>query len=361
MREPSLTDGQSTAKRSSLRITRESELLGGELSAYHNRENLVLRARFLREDLPYFTELLGEVISKTRFTTHELNEEVEHVMKLDQKGLLGSPLNLAINSAHATAFHHGLGTPTNATSSSPFKKYLDAQAIADYADAAYARNNIAVVANGADHAEFAKWVKEFFQDTKTGSTVFNLKSQATKYYGGEERIAHASGSVMIIGFPGSSSFTSGQSFKPEISVLAALLGGETSIKWSPGFSLLSKAAADFPQASVSTQNAAYTDAGLLYVAITGKSHDIAKASKAVVDALKSVAAGNVSDEDVSKAIALAKYRALEAGQQTEAGLEATGMGLVSNSKAYQIDELAQRISKVTADQVKSVSTKLSHL
>lgn len=282
-------------------------------------------------------------------------------MRLEQKALLGSPLALAVNSAHASAFHRGLGTPTNATSSSPFTKYLDAQAVADFSDAAYARNNIAVVANGADHGEFAKWVKEFFQDTKTGSNVYKLSNTPSKYHGGEERIAHGSGSVMIIGFPGSSSFTSGQSFKPEIAVLAALLGGESSIKWSPGFSLLSKAAASFPHAHVSTQNAAYTDAGLLYTTITGKSEDIAKASKAVVDTLKSIASGSVSNEDIAKATALAKFRALEAGQQTEAGLEATGMGLISNSKAYQIDELGQRIGKVSADQVKSVSLLLPNI
>ena len=60
---------QSTLKRSTLRITREAELLGGDLSAYHSRENLVLRCKFLRDDLPYFTELLGEVVSKTRYTS----------------------------------------------------------------------------------------------------------------------------------------------------------------------------------------------------------------------------------------------------------------------------------------------------
>lgn len=276
-------------------------------------------------------------------------------MRLDQKKLLASPLGLAINSVHGIAFHRGLGTPTNAVSSSPFKKYLDAQSVADFADAAYARNNIAVVANGADHGEFAKWVKEFFQDTKTGSTVFSINKDKSKYFGGEERIAHGNGSVMVLGFPGSSSFTSGDSFKPEIYVLAALLGGESSIKWAPGFSLLSKAAAGFPQAHVSTQNAAYTDAGLLTVTISGKSGDIAKASKAVVDALKSVASGNVNNEDITKAIALAKFRVLEAGQRTEAGLEATGMGLINNSKAYQIDEFGQKVGKVTADQVKNVS------
>ena len=60
---------QNTYKRSALLITREAELLGGQLFAYHNREALVLEARFLRHDLPYFAELLAEVISKTRYTS----------------------------------------------------------------------------------------------------------------------------------------------------------------------------------------------------------------------------------------------------------------------------------------------------
>lgn len=59
---------QNTWKRSALRITRETELLGGEFSSYHSRENLVIGAKFLRDDLPYFAELIGEVISQTKYT-----------------------------------------------------------------------------------------------------------------------------------------------------------------------------------------------------------------------------------------------------------------------------------------------------
>ncbi|KAL2423677.1 Cytochrome b-c1 complex subunit 2, mitochondrial [Exophiala dermatitidis] len=349
---------KSTVKRSCLRITRESELLGGNLSAYHSRENLVLRAKFLREDLPYFTELLGEIISQTRYTTHELDEEVARVLKLEQKALLASPLSLAVNSVHAVAFHRGLGEPLHPTSSTPISKYLDADAIAEFSRAAYARDNIAVVANGASHSELSKWVGEFFTETANGSSVFKLSSPASKYYGGEERIAHNSGNVVILGFPGSSSFTSGSSFKPEISVLAALLGGQSSIKWSPGFSLLSQAAKDFPGAQVSTQHAAYSDAGLLYVTISGEAEQVAKCSKNVVDALKKVASGEVSEEDIQKARALAKFRALEAGQQTEAGLEATGAGLITEGKPFQIDEVGAAIDKVSGDKVKAAAKQL---
>lgn len=59
---------QNTYKRSALRVTREAELLGGQLTAYHTRESLVIEAKFLREDLPYFTELLGEVVGQTKYT-----------------------------------------------------------------------------------------------------------------------------------------------------------------------------------------------------------------------------------------------------------------------------------------------------
>ena len=58
---------QGTWKRSALRITREAELLGAALESHHSRENLVIGAKFLREDLPYFVELLGEVISQTKY------------------------------------------------------------------------------------------------------------------------------------------------------------------------------------------------------------------------------------------------------------------------------------------------------
>lgn len=43
------------------------ELLGGELSTFRSREGLVLATKFLRDDLPYFVELLGEIASQTKY------------------------------------------------------------------------------------------------------------------------------------------------------------------------------------------------------------------------------------------------------------------------------------------------------
>lgn len=58
---------QNTTKRSALRLQREAELLGGSFSSSLSRENIVLKAKFLRGDLPYFVEALGEILSKTKY------------------------------------------------------------------------------------------------------------------------------------------------------------------------------------------------------------------------------------------------------------------------------------------------------
>ncbi|RMZ89992.1 hypothetical protein DV736_g2787, partial [Chaetothyriales sp. CBS 134916] len=347
---------KSTTKRSALRITREIELLGGKAEAYHTRENLVLQTRFLKEDLPYFAELLAEVISKTRYTRHELNEDVLHVIKLAQQNLLANPSEIAVNSLHSLAFHRGLGEPLSPTSPALLSKYLDAAGLADFSDAAYSRANIAVVANGAADSEVAKWVREFFGDT--GASVSKLNSTPSKYHGGEERIAHGSGNSIVLGFPGTASYTSGTSYKPEIAVLAQLLGGESSIKWSSGFSLLAKVASEFPGTHISTVNHGYSDAGLLSISITGKAADISKASKAVVGVIKKVAAGEVSEDDVKKAVALAKFETFESGQSTQAGLEVTGNALITGGKAYQIDEVGASIDRVSVETVKAAAKTL---
>lgn len=261
---------------------------------------------------------------------------------------------LAINSAHGLAFHRGLGNPLYPTSSTPLAKYLNAGSISEFAKDAYAKPNISVVANGAGQEELSKWVGQFFtQVPATSAQPFT--STPSKYYGGEERISHASGNAMVIAFPGSGSFTSGSSYKPEMAVLAALLGGKSSIKWSAGFSLLSKAASAFPGASAATTHFSYSDTGLLAIQFSGSAKAIRDASTEAIKSLKSISEGSISKEDFTKAVAIAKYRALEEGQNIEAGLVATGAGLLHGGKPFQIDEVGKSVEGVSASKLQSVS------
>lgn len=291
------------------------------------------------------------------FTAWVYNEEVLPLIAFSHQRFLASVTDMATNSAHSLAFHRGLGVPTASASQTPFTKYLDANAIEYFSKIAYAKPNFAVVANGADHGEFSKWVGEFFDDVPARAIESSVSEEQTKYHGGEERIAHDGGNAMVVAFPGSSSFT-GKFYKPEIAVLGSLLGGQSAVKWSSGFTVLANAAA--PGAQVKTTSAIYSDAGLLYTTITGSAKGVAETAKAAVDAIKKIAAGEISSEQISKAKAAAKFKELEHGQDVRAGLELTGNGLVHNTKAYQIDEVAKAIDGVSEEAVKSVSTSIPY-
>ena len=48
--------------------------------AYHSRENLVIGAKFIRDDLPYFLELLAEVAGKTKYqSTYNKGDRVHDI------------------------------------------------------------------------------------------------------------------------------------------------------------------------------------------------------------------------------------------------------------------------------------------
>lgn len=230
---------------------------------------------------------------------------------------------------------------------------MNEDSIYNFSKQAYSKSNISVVANGASQQELSKWVGEFFGEASSASA---LSGEASKYYGGEERIAHGSGNAFVIAFPGSSSFTSGSSYKPEIAVLSALLGGKSSIKWSAGFSLLGKATGANPGAIATTQHFSYSDAGLLAIQFSGSAQAIRGAAIEAVKSIKAIADGSISKEDFTKAVALAKFRALEEGQNVEAGLVATGAGLVHGGQPFQIDQVSKSVEGVSSEKLKAVSS-----
>ncbi|KAJ4306660.1 ubiquinol-cytochrome c reductase core subunit 1 [Collariella sp. IMI 366227] len=339
---PGLTN---TQKRSALRITREAELLGGQLTAYHTREALVLQANFLRDDLPYFTELLAEVLSQTRYTTHEYHEEVENVIHMKQAKLDASAI--ALDAAHAVAFHTGLGEPLYPTPSTPISSYLNEYSVAAFAEAAYTKANIAVIADGASEAGLSKWIEPFFKSVPAESAS-SISTTASKYHGGEQRIPKTGSNSVVIAFPGAALGAN----QPETSVLVGLLGGESTIKWSPGFSLLSNATAAAPR------NFAYSDAGLLTVQISGKASAVRKVAEESVKALKGVAAGGVSQEVLVKAIAKAKFNLLSASEVSGTGLVHAGAKLIHGGQPLKVAETIKALEGVTAEQLQAAAKTL---
>jgi ubiquinol-cytochrome c reductase core subunit 2 len=253
--------------------------------------------------------------------------------------------------AHSTAFHVGLGYPLYPTTTTPIAGYLNEQAVADFAHAAYNKDNFSIAADGASQKKLQQWIEPFFKKLPSSApTSSSLESPATKYFGGEQRTAQMGESVMVIAFPGAPLGT----VKPEIAVLNALLGGDSAIKWSPGFSLLSKAAAKAPGAHSHARNLPYSDAGLVTIEIRGDAPQVKIAAQESVKAVKSIADGSVSKEDLAKAIARAKFDTLSASELSGVGLVAAGSSVLHGAHPFQVMDAIKAYEGVTVDKVKSV-------
>ncbi|KAF3902047.1 hypothetical protein AA313_de0208386 [Arthrobotrys entomopaga] len=337
---------RSTSKRSALFINREVELMGGILETSLSRENIVYKAKFLRGDLPYFVELLGDTLTKTLFHGYEYSERIIPTMNHEVLDHYADPSFVALEAAHASAYHHGLGLDKL----SLVRKNFDAQDIANYASETFTKGNIAVVGSGVPHEEVAKYTSEYFKDLGTGGQV---KAHAPTYYGGENRTWSKNGNSVVLAFPGSAG---GPGFKPELNILSYILGGESTIKWSPGNSLLGKAVQKYQGVSAVSKNLAYSDTGLFYVSVNGPAPVLKTALPDVVEAIKNVS--KCTADDLKRAIQTAKFDFYSAAEDNALSMEAIGQSVIVTGKIPQVQESIKALESVTLDSVKKAASAL---
>lgn len=188
---------QNTRQRSALRLTRESELLGGEFNSTFDRENIYLNANFLKEALPYYVNALADVLYKTSFRPHELPEIVAPVAKYDLSKALANPIYEANELLHSISFRNGLGKPL-------FYDGVEKVTLDDikaFADKAYVKQNIEIIAKGVNQGDLARFVQDSnFNQLPEGSSL--TESTAPKFYEGvESRFRSAGASVVGIAIP----------------------------------------------------------------------------------------------------------------------------------------------------------------
>ncbi|KAI5282911.1 ubiquinol-cytochrome c reductase core subunit 1 [Ascosphaera aggregata] len=347
---------KSTSKRSQLRITRETELLGGELSASHSRETFLLSARFLNQDLPYFAELFAEVLQDTRYTQHEVDELVLPQVQYNQTAQASSPVSLALNAAHTAAFHAGLGNNVIPALSAPWKKNISAESVSIFAKNLYTKSNLAIIGCGNNTANLGKWINQFFPSLPASGSTGPFTPQphvASQYYGGEARIPSTAGNALILAFQGSAR-PSAAAYNPAYAVLAEVLGGSANIKWSSGTSLLSAVKANTPgSVDIVTANNAYADAGLFTITVSGSATSIKLAARPIAETIQTVAEKGVKAEVVQKAIANAKYRAVES-----ASAETVGHDLLFKGEVVPLSKSLESLGQVTGEQIKTAAKQL---
>lgn len=258
-----------TEVKSALRFTRESELLGGDFSANITRDAIVLNTKFLKQDLPYYVEALGNVLAKPSFRPHEFSETVIPAARHEQAHAYENNLFVALEHLHELSFRRGLGQPLYYDSAAP----VTLDEVKEFASKAYTSGNVSVFASGVNENDLSGFLAE-----SAFSALPTAASEAVPvklFSGHESRVRKAGDSVAAIAVP----IAKADFAKYEI--LSAALG--TSVL--PG--------AVAPLASIPGADSRlykYEDAGLFVVSVTGS--DAAqvgqgiKAAKKTVDGLK---------------------------------------------------------------------------
>ncbi|KAK4045999.1 ubiquinol-cytochrome c reductase core subunit 1 [Microbotryomycetes sp. JL201] len=329
-----------TNQRSALRLVRETEALGGVLSASLSREHLILTAEFIKGDEPYFAEVLGDALTQAKFAPHEFSEEVIPAVIGEYEQAVHNSTTYAFDLAHGLAFRQGLG---NSLFASPHTAIQHSD-LASYASAAFAPSNLTVLGSGVEAGALKSLVSQYFGASGAGSS--SLSTGQTKYYGGEVRvpsIGHSNSDLFLIAFEGASSAKGA-----EFAVLRYLLGGESSVKWSAGLSPLSKVASG--STSAKAFNLAYSDSGLFGIVVEGASNEVQGVASAAVSELKKVA-GGADAEAVKRAVAQAKFAAASALESRTASLELVGAQLATNGSVTSLEDAFAALDKVTADSV----------
>jgi len=340
---------KSTTERTALRITRESEFLGGQLFSSVTRDSIILTAEFLREDLAYYVKLLGETLTKTRLEQHVFTEDV--IPQLVHQYSTLSTLDIAGDALHNVAFRRGLGNTLYSDPQNP----VSLQDVKTFAKQSYIAENMGIVATGVDSKELKDLVGQHFADVPSGSPAQVI---GTTYYGGDIRINSPSKeSLVILGFPGVASNIIGS---PELAIISNLLGGKSSVKWSAGNTLLSQLTSEFGnKVTAFTQHISHIDAGILAVTLAGPALTVKELTKAVFKTIQSISKGEgIKEVDVKRAIAQTKFQFTNAFDERTSTVEKIGQSLLGESASVKAQEIVSALDKVTMAQVKSAASDL---
>ncbi|ORX92209.1 LuxS/MPP-like metallohydrolase [Basidiobolus meristosporus CBS 931.73] len=338
---------KNTHERSAFRITREAELQGAQLSVAQGRESLVYSAEFLSKDLPYFVQLLSDVISQTNFAKYEYLD-VKKASQEQSKQSLASPEVKALEALHSVAFRNGLGNSlySHVGSKATYEN------LKEFVNQSFVGSNISVVGTGVQKDQLDELVQQHFAKLNQG---VKAKSAATKYYGGESRLeAAGEQSTLALAFEGAS-LSSAEYLK--LQVLRYIIGAEKTTKWGAGVTATSAAVSKVPGASASTFNIGYSDAGLFGILVNSSAEQAQNLTQTAIDQISKAAAG-VSEEDLKRAVANAKFETAQLVDTRLGRGQIIGEQQLFGNGKQQIFDVIAKLDEVSSKDVSEAAKKV---
>ena len=336
-----------TARRSALDIAIEIENVGGHLNAYTSRESTVYYATVLKENADLALDIVSDILVNSTFQDEELTRE--RAVVLQEIGQANdTPDDIIFDIFQETAYpDQPLGRAILGTAEIVGKMPRDK--LVKYIGDQYGSDRMILSAAGnLDHDELAMLAEKAFAGAAPSSADPAVPG---RYTGGDSReIRDLEQAHLVMGFEGVS--FDDDDYYP-LAVLSTALGGGMSSRLFQ--EEREKRGLVY---SIYTFSSAYQDGGLFGLYAGTGEDEVAELISVVCEELKKVAADPLAEDEITRARAQIKAGVLMSLESTSSRAERLARHLQVYDRIITIDEIAERIDSVSAEDIRRVAGRL---
>uniref|UniRef100_A0A1D1ZBE4 Mitochondrial-processing peptidase subunit alpha n=1 Tax=Anthurium amnicola TaxID=1678845 RepID=A0A1D1ZBE4_9ARAE len=350
---------KSTTNRSNLRIVREVEAVGGNVTASAAREQMSYSFDALKTYLPQMVEVLIDCVRNPVFLDWEVNEQLQK-LKGEMAELSNNPQVLLLEAIHSAGYTGALANPLMATESSINR--LNSKILEEFVAENYTAPRMVLAASGVEHEDLVSYAEPLLSDLPKVPPPEVPKSV---YVGGDYRCqADSQKTHVALAFEVPGGWLK-EKEAMTLTVLQMLMGGGGSFSaGGPGKGMYSRlylrVLNEFQQVqSFSAFNSIYNNTGIFAIHATTGSDFVSKAVDLAARELLAVASpGQVSQLELDRAKQSTKSAVLMNLESRMVAAEDIGRQVLTYGERKPVEHFLKAVDEVTLKDITSISEKL---
>ncbi|KAJ4960764.1 hypothetical protein NE237_020674 [Protea cynaroides] len=350
---------KSTVNRSHLRIVREVEAIGGNVTAVASREQMGYTYDALKTYVPEMVELLIDCVRNPVFLNWEVNEQLQKV-KTEIEEISNNPQGLLMEAIHTAGYSGALANPLLAPGSALNR--LNSTILEEFLAENYTAPRMVLVASGVEHEELLSIAEPLLSDLPK---VPRSEEPKSVYVGGDFR-CHADTERTHVAL----AFEVPGGWRKEkeamtLTVLQMLMGGGGSFSaGGPGKGMYSRlylnVLNEYQQVqSFSAFNSIYNDTGIFGIHATMGSDFVSKAADLAARELLAVATpGQVDQAQLDRAKVTTKSAVLMNLESRAVASEDMGRQILTYGERKPVGHFLKAVDEVTLKDITSLAQKI---
>ncbi|KAK3138221.1 hypothetical protein QOZ80_5AG0366000 [Eleusine coracana subsp. coracana] len=350
---------KSTTNRSHLRLVREVESIGGNVTASASREQMSYTYDALKSYAPEMVEVLIDSVRNPAFLEWEVKEQLQKI-KSEIAGVSSNPQGLLLEALHSAGYSGALAKPLMASESAVNR--LDVSILEKFVYENYTAPRMVLAASGVEHDELVSIVEPLLSDLPN---VKRPEEPKSVYVGGDYRCqADSLNTHIALAFEVPGGWNQERSAMI-VTVLQMLMGGGGSFSaGGPGKGMHSRLYLRILNKyehieSFSAFNSVYNNSGLFGIyAVTSPDFSSKAVDLAAGELLEIATPGKVSQEQLDRAKEATKAAILMNLESRTIASEDIGRQVLSYGERKPIDYFLKTVEETTLDDIYSTVKKM---